>query len=85
MIGYSGHEDDLEATVIAIALGAVVVERHITLSHNMWGTDQMASLEVHGMDMLRKRARDIKTILGSSKKVITQSEILIREKLRGLK
>ena len=45
VIGYSGHEPDLEPTVIAVSLGAQVIERHITLSHDMWGTDQKASLD----------------------------------------
>lgn len=82
-IGYSGHEKDLEPTVIAIALGAKVVERHITLSHNMWGTDQEASLEILAMDMLKKRSKDVEIILGSDKKIISKSEIPIRLKLRG--
>lgn len=83
VIGYSGHEQDLEPTVIAIALGAEVVERHITISHELWGTDQKSSLEIMSMDMLYKRAKDIKTILGSSKKYVTPSEVKIRKKLRG--
>jgi N-acetylneuraminate synthase len=82
-IGYSGHEEDLEPTVIAVALGATVVERHITLSHEMWGTDQKSSLEVMAMDMLQKRIKDINKILGSSEKTVTKSEISIRKKLRG--
>tara|TARA_B100000287_G_scaffold434045_1_gene497344 strand:- start:1427 stop:2275 length:849 start_codon:yes stop_codon:yes gene_type:complete len=82
-IGYSGHEEDLEPTVLAIALGAKVIERHITLSHDMWGTDQKASLEVHAMHMLKKRCKDVDIILGSSEKVVTESEIPIRKKLRG--
>jgi N-acetylneuraminate synthase len=81
-IGYSGHEEDLEPTVIAVTLGAQVVERHITLDHNMWGTDHKASLEVVGMDVLRKRIGNIDTMLGSSDKCVTTSEIPIREKLR---
>ena len=81
-IGYSGHEEDLEPTVIAITLGAKVIERHITLSHDMWGTDQKASLEVIGMDMLRKRCMEVEDILGSPEKVVTESELPIREKLR---
>ena len=82
-VGYSGHEEDLEPTVLAIALGAKVIERHITLSHDMWGTDQKASLEVHAMHMLKKRCKDVDIILGSSEKVVTESEIPIRKKLRG--
>jgi len=83
-IGYSGHEEDLEPTVIAIALGAKVIERHITLSHNMWGTDQKASLEVHAMHMLKKRCEDVDTMLGSCEKIVTESELPIRKKLRGV-
>ena len=50
-MGYSGHEYDLEPTVLAVALGAKIVERHVTISHDLWGTDQSASLEVHAMDL----------------------------------
>ena len=83
VIGYSGHEKDLEPTVIAVALGAKVIERHITLSHDMWGTDQKASLEAVAMDMLYKRIKDIDLIIGSDQKVVTKSEVKVREKLRG--
>ena len=83
VVGYSGHEEDLEPTVIAVALGAKVVERHITTSHDMWGTDQKSSLEVHAMNILRRRIKDIGSMLGSKEKVLTASEIPIREKLRG--
>lgn len=82
-IGYSGHEYDLEPSVYAAVLGAKVIERHVTLGHNMWGTDQAASLEVVAMDMLGKRVRDVNIILGDGKKIITEKEKLVREKLRG--
>ncbi len=82
IIGYSGHEQNLTPTIIAASLGASVIERHITLSHNMWGTDQKASLEVMAMDMLKKRLNDVNIILGSAEKTITSSELPIREKLR---
>ena len=81
--GYSGHEYDLEPTVIAVSLGASVIERHITLSHDMWGTDQKSSLEVLGMDMLRKRCQEIDGMLGTPEKHVTPSEVEIRRKLRG--
>ena len=53
IIGYSGHEYDLEPSILAMALGAEIIERHITLDHRMWGTDQSSSLEVHAMNLLR--------------------------------
>jgi N-acetylneuraminate synthase len=82
VIGYSGHEPDLEPTVVAVALGAKVIERHITLSHDLWGTDQKSSLEVVGMDKLRKRCIDVGDMLGSGIKTVTESELPIRKKLR---
>jgi len=82
-VGYSGHEDDLEPTVYAAVLGVKFFERHITLNHMMWGTDQASSLEVMGMDILRKRIKDIDMILGNGEKKVTENEIPIRNKLRG--
>ena len=49
----------------------------------MWGTDQKASLEVHAMDMLRKRLNNVKIMLGMSEKIINESEKPIIKKLRG--
>lgn len=83
IVGYSGHEYDIEPTVIAPVFGASVIERHVTLDHKMWGTDHAASLEVRGMDMLEKRVRTTKTIVGNGIKTISCGEEKIREKLRG--
>jgi N-acetylneuraminate synthase len=47
-VGYSGHEVGLIPTVVAVALGACLVERHITLADAMWGSDQAASVEPGG-------------------------------------
>jgi N-acetylneuraminate synthase len=83
IIGYSGHEYDLEPTVIASSLGASIIERHVTLDHNMWGSDHFASLEVHAMDMLRKRIKNIGVFLGDGIKKLTTKELEVRKKLRG--
>lgn len=83
VVGYSGHEYDLEPTVFAAVLGAKVIERHITVDHSMWGTDQSSSLEVTGADILCRRIRNINIILGNGIKKVTETEIPIRKKLRG--
>lgn len=83
LVGYSGHEYGLEASVMAVALGAVIIERHITLDHDMWGTDQKASIEIGGMDKLLRRAKSVSDFLGSSEKKVMSSEFPVREKLRG--
>ena len=73
----------MEPTVLAVSMGCDIIERHVTLSHDMWGTDQKSSLEVHAMDILHKRCDNIKTMMGDGIKVITKSEKPIKEKLRG--
>ena len=83
VVGYSGHEYGLDPSVMAVTLGADIIERHITLDHTMWGTDQAASLEIHAMDMLGKRIREARISLGDGIKRVTESEIPIRKKLRG--
>lgn len=82
LVGYSGHEANLEPTIAAVALGACVIERHVTLSHDMWGSDQKASLEVHAMDMLKKRIQDVHMALGTGEKYMSDSEAVQRKKLR---
>jgi N-acetylneuraminate synthase len=58
-IGYSGHEYGLVTTFGAVALGATWIERHITLDRNMWGSDQLSSIEPIGLIKLVKGIRDL--------------------------
>lgn len=81
-IGYSGHETGLQTTVSAVALGACVVERHITLDRAMWGTDQAASVEPGGLGRLVRDIRIIERALGDGIKVVYDEEIPIKKKLR---
>ena len=82
LVGYSGHEANLEPTIAAVVLGACAIERHVTLSHDMWGSDQKASLEVHAMDMLNKRIQMVYDSLGDGVKYMSEAEAKQREKLR---
>lgn len=81
-VGYSGHETGLPTTVAAVALGAVLVERHITLDRAMWGTDQAASIEPHGLRTLVRHIRAIEQALGDGVKRVYEDELPIRDKLR---
>jgi len=83
LIGYSGHEQNLEPTVVAAALGAAVIERHVTLSHDMWGTDQKSSLEVNAMYLLRRRVISAIEAVGDGVKRLGEDELKVRHKLRG--
>jgi N-acetylneuraminate synthase len=81
-IGYSGHEVGLATTVAARALGACVIERHITLDRAMWGSDQAASVEPFGFHRLIRDVRAVESALGDGVKVVYESEIAVRDKLR---
>jgi N-acetylneuraminate synthase len=86
-VGYSGHEVGLATSVAARALGACMIERHITLDRAMWGSDQAASVEPLGFQRLIKDVRAVEEALGDGVKVVYESELPVREKLRrvGLK
>ncbi len=58
-IGYSGHEYGLVTTFASVAMGAKWIERHVTLDRNMWGSDQLSSIEPSGLIKLVKGIRDI--------------------------
>lgn len=82
LVGYSGHEEGLEPSVIAAVLGACLIERHVTLSHDMWGSDQKASLTVHAMAMLKNRVTASLETLGGGEKRLYPSEEKKRAELR---
>ena len=81
-IGYSGHEVGLIPTVVAVALGACSVERHITLDRANWGSDQAASVEPGGFQRLVKYIRVTETALGDGVKRVYESEQESLVKLR---
>lgn len=83
-VGYSGHETGLQTTVAAVALGAVFVERHITLDRAMWGTDHAASVEPGGLQRLVRDIRIVESSLGDGQKIVYESEIPVRAKLRRI-
>jgi N-acetylneuraminate synthase len=81
-VGYSGHEVGLPTTLAAVVMGACLVERHITLDRAMWGSDQAASVEPHGISRLVRDIRAVEAALGDGVKRVWDSELPVREKLR---
>ena len=82
-IGYSGHESSLlKVCAAAVALGATSIERHVTLDRAMYGSDQAASIETSSLKGFVEAVRAIPGILGSGEKVLSESELVAREKLR---
>jgi YrbI family 3-deoxy-D-manno-octulosonate 8-phosphate phosphatase len=81
-VGYSGHERGLQISLAAVTLGAVCVERHITLDRTMWGSDHAASLEPAGLEHLVRDIRIIESALGDGVKRVFPGEIEPRKRLR---
>jgi N-acetylneuraminate synthase len=81
-IGYSGHESSVTPSLYAAALGAVAIERHITLDRSMYGTDQSASLEYRGLSKMISEIRRIPSTMGNGLKHFTDKELIVAEKLR---
>ena len=84
-IGYSGHERGVTPSVLAVALGANAVERHITVDRTNWGSDQAASLEMAGLYHMVRDIRQVPALLGNGVKIVYPREIPIIEKLRRVK
>ncbi len=81
-IGYSGHEVGLVTSALAVAMGACLLERHVTLDRAMWGSDQAASVEPQGVRTLVKYIRVTEKALGDGKKKVYESEQSSLSKLR---
>ena len=81
-IAYSGHEPNVSPSIIAVTLGAVAIERHITLDRSTFGTDQSASLEKRGLEKLVSEIRRVPVVMGDGVKVVTEKEHEIAKKLR---
>lgn len=85
-IGYSGHEYGIVTTFAAVAIGATWVERHITLDHSMWGSDQASSIEPNGLFKLVKGIRDIEKSMQYEprERILFDGELNKRKTLRGI-
>ena len=82
-VGYSGHELGTFTSILAVAAGAVAIERHITLDRNMYGSDQKASLEPNELCALVTDIRRAEKILGSGERFLSEAEAAVKAKLRG--
>ena len=81
IVGYSGHERGLAATLGAVALGARVIERHFTLDTKMEGPDHLASLMPREFKQLVNMIRELTLSLGTENKILNQGQLLNKETL----
>ncbi len=83
-VGYSGHEVGLQISIAAVALGAVAIERHVTLDRAMWGSDHAASLEPKGLTTLVRDIRIVEQALGDGVKRVFPGELAPLSRLRRI-
>jgi len=83
VVGYSGHERGIVVSTAAVALGAVVIERHITLDREMEGPDHAASLEPEEFKALVSGIREVEAARGEKRadRALSQGELINRENL----
>jgi len=81
-VGYSDHTSGQDAAVAAVALGATVIEKHITLDRDMEGPDHAASLEPAEFSEMVTAIRQVEKALGSNAKVVTSAEVQNRAVIR---
>jgi N,N'-diacetyllegionaminate synthase len=81
-IGYSDHTDGIEVSVAAVALGARVIEKHLTLDCNLPGPDHKASLEPHQFQAMVSAIRNIERAIGDAVKRPSPSELCNRPIVR---
>jgi sialic acid synthase SpsE/sugar phosphate isomerase/epimerase len=83
LVGYSGHERGIAVSIGAVAMGAVVIERHITLDREMEGPDHAASLEPEEFKALVSGIRELEAARGDklAERALSQGELINRENL----
>ncbi len=81
-VGYSGHERGIAVPVAALAMGACIIEKHITLDRTLPGPDHPASLEPGGIQRLVRDIRNVELAMGGREKHLSTMEMLNRQVLR---
>jgi N-acetylneuraminate synthase/N,N'-diacetyllegionaminate synthase len=82
LVGYSDHTLGILVPIMAVSLGAVVIEKHFTLNRNSYGPDHKASLTPDELKTMIREIRSVETALGSSDKKPTSSEKKIMQLVR---
>ena len=81
-VGFSNHSPGIIYMAVAVALGAEMIEFHITLDRSMYGSDQASSIEPEGVMKLAKYVQGVEKAMGDGRKVVYPSEVPIMKKLR---
>jgi N-acetylneuraminate synthase len=81
-IGFSDHSEGIEMASAAIALGACLIEKHLTLDKNKIGMDNQMATEPEEMSLLVKNCHNVQNALGGEERIVQDAELEQREKIR---
>ncbi len=84
-VGFSSHDSGIQPTYAAVAQGAVMIEKHVTLERGMFGSDQSSSTEGHEFCRLCQMVRDLPLALGDGEIRIYPDEEVVAKKLRRVR
>lgn len=82
LIGYSGHEMDKLPALVAVSMGAKVIEKHVTMSRELWGSDHKVSLQPLELKELVSGIREVEKILGNNQIKVLPNEVAAMRKLQ---
>ncbi len=80
-VGLSDHTTGILLAPVAVALGAVIIEKHLTLDRNLKGTDHACSLEPDELRQLVNHVREVESALGRADKPVAEGVASVRVKL----
>jgi len=81
VVGYSDHTVGIATPIAAVAMGAEIIEKHITLDRRMKGTDQAGSLAVDGVNRMIRDIRNLELSFGVNDMIVPDSVLVAKEKL----
>lgn len=82
-IGYSDHTLNISSSIAAVALGAKIIEKHITISQKDKFPDAFFSLEYKNLDLMVRNIRELESSLGKEKKIISKSIMQNKKAMRS--
>lgn len=82
-VGYSDHTQNISSSIAAVALGAKIIEKHITISQKDKFPDAFFSLEFKNLDLMVRNIRELEKSLGEEKKIISKSIMQNKKAMRS--
>jgi len=81
-VGFSDHSLGIEMAPAAVALGAAMIEKHLTLDRKKIGMDNQMAIEPEEMKQMVQNCHNVNAALGGKERIVLEAELLQRKKMR---